>query len=150
MSMYGTHVLGERFRTGVGGKSMTKQSMTKECDINYIMRKYQKTGAVSHINRHGAEYGFATSLDFAESMRVVTKAQGMFDALPSSIRSRFANDPAAFLEFVQDDSNEEEMIKLGLVEKPVDKDAVKVTQPVKDDQVVVQGDDQEPDAQVVT
>ncbi len=32
----------------------TKQSMRDECDINLIMKKYQKTGAIAHVNRHGA------------------------------------------------------------------------------------------------
>ncbi len=95
-------------------KGRTKQSFRDECDINLIMAKYQKTGAIAHVNRHGADYGFATSLDFTEAMRTVTIAQDMFLGLPSSIRSRFGNDPAAFLDFVQDADNEDELIKLGL------------------------------------
>ncbi len=111
---YGDH---EPVRTVVVGKSRTKQSFKAECDINNIMAKYQKSGAVAHVNRHGAEYGYATSLDFAEAMRVVTTGQSMFDDLPSSVRTRFSNDPASFLSFVQDDSNEDEMRELGLLPK---------------------------------
>ncbi len=118
MSLNGTHVRGERLRTPVVGKSMTKQSFKKETDINFIMQRFQRTGAISHFNQHSAEYGYATSLDFAESMRVVTTGQEMFDALPSSIRNRFGNDPGLFLEFVQDDANAAEMVELGLVEGP--------------------------------
>ncbi len=92
----------------------TKQSMRDECDINKIMAKYQKTGAVAHVNRHGAEYGFATSDDFLTSMTIVTQAQTMFDGLPSTIRNRFANSPGAFLDFVQDANNADEMQTLGL------------------------------------
>ncbi len=95
----------------------TKQSFKDECDINNIMRKYQKTGAVAHANQHAPNYGFATSLDFSDAMRLITTAQDMFDGLPSSIRTRFANDPALFLDFVQDADNEAEMAKLGLVEE---------------------------------
>ena len=105
----------ERVRIKFPKKGKTKQSFAHECDINQIMAKYQKTGAVAHINQHGANYGFATGLDFAESMRLITTAQDMFDGLPSSIRTRFANDPAQFLDFVQDANNEEEMQKLGLI-----------------------------------
>ncbi len=95
-------------------KGRTKQSMKDECDINKIMEKYQKTGAVAHVNQHQSQYGFATSDDFAESMRIVTTAQDMFDGLPSSIRTRFANDPAQFLDFVQDANNKKEGQELGL------------------------------------
>lgn len=99
------------------GKSRTKQSFKDECDINKIMARYQKTGAMAHVNQHGAEYGFASSIDFSEAMRLITTAQDMFDGLPSSIRTRFANDPGQFLDFVQDANNTEEMIKLGLMAK---------------------------------
>ncbi len=97
-------------------KGRTKQSFKDECDINQIMAKYQKTGAMAHINQHGGNYAFATSLDFSEAMRLVTQAQDMFDGLPSSIRNRFANDPAQFLDFVQDANNIDEMAELGLIE----------------------------------
>ena len=95
-------------------KGRTKQSMQAECDINNIMKKFQKTGAVAHVNQHGANYGYATSADFLDAMTTVTKGQEMFDALPSSIRNRFANSPANFLNFVQDPENKEEGQKLGL------------------------------------
>lgn len=78
------------------------------------MAKYQKTGAITHFTRHSPEYGFATSEDFSESMRVVATAQTMFAELPSSIRNRFENEPQQFLAFVQDDANAEEMVELGL------------------------------------
>lgn len=97
----------------------TKQSMKDECDINKIMEKYQKTGAIAHVNKHHANYDFATSEDFAGAMRTVTTAQEMFDALPSSIRQRFSNNPAAFLDFVQDANNKEEGQKLGLWPKEI-------------------------------
>jgi len=96
-------------------KGRTKQSFKDECDINKIMAKYQKTGAIAHVNQHGANYGFATSLDFSEAMRLIKTAQDMFDGLPSSIRTRFANDPAQFLDFVQNADNKAEMQKLGLI-----------------------------------
>ncbi len=93
----------------------TKQSFTEQCEINNIMARHQKTGAITHLNQHGANYGFATSHDFSESMRIVKTAQDMFNGLPSSIRSRFANDPGLFLDFVQDAENEAEMRKLGIL-----------------------------------
>ncbi len=92
----------------------TKQSFQDECNINLIIAKYVKTGNIAHVNKHGAEYGFATSQDFAAAMRTVTIAQEMFDGLPSAIRNRFANNPAAFLDFVQDADNKDEGQKLGL------------------------------------
>ena len=96
----------------------TKQSFSQQCEINNIMARHQKTGALTHINQHQAQYGFATSNDFSESMRIVKTAQDMFNALPSNIRTRCANDPGQFLEFVQNPENEAEMQKLGLIPTP--------------------------------
>jgi len=105
----------KRCRISFPKNGRTKQSFRDECDINLIMAKYQKTGALSHVNNYGANYGFATSIDFTEAMQLIRTAQEMFDGLPSSIRTRFDNDPAVFLEFVQDADNTKEMQTLGLI-----------------------------------
>lgn len=118
MSLGSKYVRGERLRAAVGSKSKVKQSETAACDINTIVAKYQKTGAVAHINQHGAEYGFASGLDFSESMRLVTQAQRMFDELPSSVRNHFKHDPGDFLDCVNDPERVDEMVELGLVAKP--------------------------------
>jgi len=116
-SAYGTKArLGDIIDTGV---SMTKQSFTKECDINNILKKYQKTGALDHVNKHEASYGYATSDDFTASMEIIARGQKMFAELPSSIRTKFENDPAKFLDFVQDEKNTEEMQELGLLNKTI-------------------------------
>jgi len=99
------------------GVSLTKQSFTAECDINNIMRKYQKTGAIDHVNKHEASYGYATSHDFQEALEIIRTGQTMFDELPSSIRTKFENDPQKFLDFVQDNKNQAEMVELGLAHK---------------------------------
>ncbi len=114
MDVRSVYARGPRVRIRFPKKGRTKQSFKDECDINLIMAKYQKTGALAHFNKFSASYGFATSEDFASAMRTVTIAQDMFDGLPSSIRNRFANDPSQFLEFVQGADNREEAIELGL------------------------------------
>ncbi len=91
----------------------TRQSFTRECDINVIMAKYQKTGAISHFSRHKPRYEFATSLDFQEALEVVREGDRIFADLPSSLRERFST-PGDFLDFVQDPESAEEMLDLGL------------------------------------
>lgn len=82
------------------GVTKTKQSFKDECDINKLVDKYTKTGAISHVNKHAGSYGYASAADFTESMQIVAKGQTMFQELPSKIRTKFDNDPAKFLEFV--------------------------------------------------
>ena len=73
------------------GKGKTKQGFKDETDINQIMKKYMKTGILENAKQFEPEYGFATSDDFQASMEIITKAQTMFDALPSQARSYFQN-----------------------------------------------------------
>jgi len=53
--------------------------------------------------------------DYHASVNAVLEAREMFESLPSSVRRRFGNDPAAFLDFVGDEENRDEMEKMGLL-----------------------------------
>ena len=99
------------------GKTVTKQSFKDDCDINLIMAKFVKTGVMTNIRDSEPEYGFASSDDFRESMEIVSKANSMFESMPSKIRNQFRNDPAQFLDFVQDSKNSDEMAEMGLTIK---------------------------------
>lgn len=100
-------------------KTRTKQSFKEECDVNNIMKRYQRDGVIAHRNEFGGNYGdFMTEIDYHSAMNQIAKAQQMFEGLPSSIRNRFNNDPAEYLAFVHDPENKDEMVKLGLMKKP--------------------------------
>lgn len=93
----------------------TKQSFKAECDVNVIMQRYQKTGILDFANKHEPQYGDCTGVEFQAGMNLVARAREMFEDLPAQVRSRFDNDPAQLLDFVQHAENREEAIKLGLV-----------------------------------
>jgi len=94
---------------------MTKQSFKDECDINNIIKKFMKTGLMEHVNRYQGDYSDICAFDdYQTSLNQVIEAGEMFSSLPAKIRSRFGNDPAAFLDFVGDPVNAQEMIDLGL------------------------------------
>lgn len=101
------------------GDVRTKQSMAAACDINGIMARYLRTGAVDHFAKYEGTYGFATSQTFHDAMNVVRRAEEMFEDLSAEVRTRFGNDPAAFLTFCSDEKNVEEMRKLGLAKAAV-------------------------------
>lgn len=107
-----------RVTTDPVGVSRTKQSQLKECDINLIMKKYQKTGIINHFNKHGAMYGEYAPLDLISAYETLERTNEMFLDLPAKVRARFKNQPEAFLEFVQDPKNKEEMYELGLARRP--------------------------------
>lgn len=101
-----------------GSVSLTKQSFVDECNINNILAKYQKTGAIDHANNHSPNYGYADSTSFTDAMQIIAKGTNMFNDLPSSLRTKFNHDPAEFLEFTQNPANEQEMADLGLISSP--------------------------------
>lgn len=104
----------ERFPLNTEGDSLTQQQFADECDINSIMARYQRTGALEHFNRHGANYADVGAVEFQDAMNLVINARQMFNELPSTLRKRFHNDPVQFYEFVQDPDNAEAAHELGI------------------------------------
>ena len=103
-----------RVRQPGGDDGLTKQSHKKECDINFILQQFQKTGTIAHQKTYQGSYGEFADIDFHEAMNQVARANEMFETVPAHIRAEFGNDPAAFLNFVQDDKNEAKLIEMGL------------------------------------
>lgn len=97
------------------GPGLTEQAHKKECDMNYILKDYRKTGLIRHAKEYQGKYDDVSVQDFQEAMFTVKNAQNMFNELPADIRQRFGNDPGAFLGFVQNPDNKTEMEKMGIL-----------------------------------
>lgn len=110
-----------------------KQSFKDQSDINVLMGRYLRGGSIDHFARHGAKYGEFPPQTFHEAMNTVRAAEEMFLDLPAAQRKRFGNDPALFLEFVQDEKNLDEMRKLGLALPAREPEAVPMVQVVDSD-----------------
>ncbi|WNK14560.1 MAG: internal scaffolding protein [Microvirus sp.] len=81
-----------------GTFSHTKQSCKDECDINNILKQYQKTGIMNHVASSPAQYlNLPDELDYQASLQIVKDAEYAFFELPSKLRDRFQNDPETFL-----------------------------------------------------
>lgn len=96
-------------------RDRTKQSFKDECDINMIMSRFQKTGVLDFANKNAPQFGDCTGVEFQAGMELVARARSMFNEMPSKLRNRFSNNPAEFLEFVQNPANREEARELGLL-----------------------------------
>lgn len=101
--------------------SKTDASQANECDPNYIMKKFRKTGTITHLAKGIGSYQDVSNIpDLHLAMTQVSQAQQAFDALPSELRRRFGNSPVEMIHFLQDPNNDQEAIKLGLkVAKPI-------------------------------
>lgn len=84
----------------------TKQAFKDECDVNKILYQAQKTGAISHLNRFGGEYGdFSDIPDLLEAHKRLERAEYIFDSLPSEVKREFNQSPAEFFTFANDPDN---------------------------------------------
>lgn len=96
--------------------SRTQQQFKETSDINLIMKKYQKGEAITHLNHRQGVYGdFSEIKNYQKSLQTVIDAERQFLTLPSAVRAKFENNPQQLLDFIKDDNNYEESIKLGLI-----------------------------------
>ncbi len=96
-------------------KSLTKQSMAEETDINQIVARLRRGIPITHLGRGEPRWGdFSHSTDLLEAHIAVTSMQQQFDALPAATRTRMENSPFMLLQFMENPENREEAIKLGL------------------------------------
>lgn len=97
-------------------KPKTKQSFAKECNINTIVNKYQKTGMLPCVD--GGMYGdFSNVADFQIQRNRINAVTAFFKSLPAEVRAKFNHDPALMLGFAQNPANYEEAVKLCLIPK---------------------------------
>lgn len=102
--------------TVCGEKSMTRQSEAESCDINQIMKRFEKTGVLPMDTREAVFTDVSEIGSFREALDVVARATAGFMELPAKVRERFGNDPVYFVDFCQDPANRGELEELGLVE----------------------------------
>lgn len=99
--------------------SLTQQEFADETDLNKIMEKYAAGLGALPVRNDTPFFGdFSSIPDYAQSLEIVSKANEAFGNLPAALRARFDNDPQKLLSFLNDKSNKEEAIKLGLIPQP--------------------------------
>lgn len=96
-------------------EAITEQAHAKECDMNYILRNYQKTGLLKHVRENEGRYDDVSVEDFQSAMFIVNEAQQMFEKLPADVRQKFGHSPVNFLEFVQNPANRKELKSMGML-----------------------------------
>lgn len=95
-------------------KLLTEQSHKQSCDIHTIMRKYEKTGMVTHLANYSGQYmDMASAPDFQTAQTILAETRSMFETIPARIRADFDNDPGRFLDFIQNRHNREAIANYG-------------------------------------
>lgn len=114
--------------------SRTRQEFKRECDINYILAR---VGAgLDTLVPPEATYEDISEIpsNYEEIMAKLIDADERFAMLPSSLRERFGNNPSQLLAFLNDASNREEAVKLGLLQSPAERPASSVSVAADDKQ----------------
>lgn len=114
----------------VTGPSKTQQEFRDECNIKTIVRKAMMTGQGLPKPTTKGFFGEFIGIDFQDMQNTLTKAQQAFMTLPAAIRRRFNNNPGQLIDFIEDNQNYEEAVKLGLIPLPPKKEAEKPPVPV--------------------
>ena len=118
----------------------TEQHHKKECDVNEIIKKYDKTGLITHISKFEAKYGDLSGAEFQLMQNKVATAKNMFNELPAEIRKEFDNDPAKLLSFMDDPENRDKAIELGLINEKWTEGTDGLGEHVKDGENVNKGE----------
>ena len=87
------------------GDDRTKQGFRDETDIKAILKKAQRVGSLSHLQKHGAHYGDFSDVDgLLAAYMTLERGKQIYNELPSEIRKEFPNQ-FDFYRFVTDPSN---------------------------------------------
>lgn len=90
-------------------QGLTKQSFLPETSIDALLDKHARAGTLSHIQKYQGEYGSFIGFDFETAQAQIARANTMFEQLPAEVRREFHNDPAAFIDFVNDPANKDDL-----------------------------------------
>lgn len=123
-----------------------KQQFKDECDINKIVARYPDLNSESYQRQVAgilatnpelfSEYDSA--MDYASAVSIVDRAREQFETLPATLRERFSQDPFEFLNYVNNENNRSEAIKLGLLKENIPITNIPVDKPIITEQPVIQ------------
>lgn len=109
-----------RVQTVNEDEDMARQSFKDSCDINHILRGYNQTGIITHLNKAQAQFADVSEMtDYADALMVVREAEGLFMSLPAQVRKVFDHDPAKFLDAAHDPEKRDLLVQAGLLEAAV-------------------------------
>lgn len=105
-----------RVQKDCGTVMMTKQSHKDECDIHRILRQFQKTGIITHVQSARPSYeDLPDAMDFQQALMLLDESRDVFMSLPATVRDHFQNDPSRFLGAFSDPTQEDYLRSVGLL-----------------------------------
>lgn len=97
----------------IGDPGLTVQSHKESCDIGYIVDSHLRLGGVPPMPE-SAFNDFSEMPDYQTALNTVMAIDELFSNLPIKIKSHFDNNPAALMAAVEDPSQRDTLIELGV------------------------------------
>lgn len=91
--------------------SLTRQEFANECDVNFLMSQFEKTGIFpGSLNNMPPRYLDVSDVpDLPTALNLLNEATQAFMSLPAVTRREFDNDPVKFIQFAENPDNIEKM-----------------------------------------
>jgi hypothetical protein len=95
---------------------LTDQSYKKVCDINNIMKVYERTKVMPHVTEKVARYIDNTGIPTIEEAHVIIKeAKEMFYELPAHVRKLMDHNPENMISVLQNPEYTDLLVKNGIL-----------------------------------
>lgn len=107
---YGKHGKPEEREYVLHGR--TKQSQKDECDINKLLERSAKHGALSHLEKYQPFYGDFSGYDFETHIKNIARGNTIFEELPAEVKKEFDQSAQKFFEFVTKPENADKLPQL--------------------------------------
>ena len=96
------------------GISLTEQHHKDDCDMHFIMRKFEKTGQIEHLNTIKPVYAdLLAQPSFEQQVNSIAQMTEAFNTAPAKVRERFGNNPGEWLEWLSNPDNRKEIEDYG-------------------------------------
>nr|QJB19239.1 MAG: internal scaffolding protein [Microvirus sp.] len=98
-----------------------KQQFKDDCDVNFIVRNHVRNGTLKQLVEADPRAFLDVSEvpDYQNALEIIRESGEQFALLPATVREKFSNDPAQFLEFAGNPANLREMVHMGLATEEV-------------------------------
>ncbi len=90
----------------------TKQSQKDETDINKLLERSARTGALSHLDQFQGQYGDFLGYDFEAHINTIAEGQSIFEHLPAEVKREFDQSAQKFFEYVTNPDNKDRLPEL--------------------------------------
>lgn len=98
-------------------ETLTQQNTAEETDINYIVATFTRTGILPNAQTPPTYGDFSGVSDYREALELIQEADNAFNSLPADVRAHFNNNPASYLDFVENGSDAVLAAKLGIIDQ---------------------------------